>query len=107
MSGPRRLQGGPVGKLLDGDIIRIRIDCRELQGSVDLVGEDGAVSGMAEGTRLLAARPLRSDLSPHPGMPADTRLWAALQACSGGTWNGCVYDVDAIVTACSAACECG
>jgi len=28
---------------------------------------------------------------------ADTRLWAALQQAGGGTWGGCVYDVDAIV----------
>ena len=97
--GPEALAGGPVGKLLDGDIVRIEIDCRRLQGSVDLVGEEGRVKGIAEGTSLLAARPLRSDLTPHPGMPDDTRLWAALQACSGGTWSGCVYDVDAIVKA--------
>ena len=96
---PEALAGGPVGKLLDGDIVRIEIDCRRLQGSVDLVGEDGRALGIAEGTCLLAKRPLRSDLAPHPGMPDDTRLWAALQACSGGTWRGCVYDVDAIVTA--------
>ncbi len=25
-----------------------------------------------------------------------TRLWAALQARSGGSWGGCVYDVDEI-----------
>jgi hypothetical protein len=36
-------------------------------------------------------------LAPHPELPADTRLWAALQQVSGGTWGGCVYDVDAIV----------
>jgi hypothetical protein len=24
-------------------------------------------------------------------------LWAALQRASGGTWGGCVYDVDRIV----------
>ena len=27
----------------------------------------------------------------------DTRLWAALQNVSGGTWGGCVYDVEAIL----------
>jgi hypothetical protein len=30
-------------------------------------------------------------------LPDDTRLWAALQAASGGTWGGCVFDVDMIV----------
>jgi hypothetical protein len=29
-------------------------------------------------------------------VPADTRLWSALQAASGGSWGGCVYDVDRI-----------
>ena len=32
-----------------------------------------------------------------PNLPADTRLWAALQHVGGGTWGGCVYDVEAIV----------
>ena len=30
-------------------------------------------------------------------LPDDTRLWAALQAASGGPWAGCVYDVDRII----------
>jgi hypothetical protein len=30
-------------------------------------------------------------------MPEDTRLWAALQQAGGGTWGGCVYDVDEII----------
>jgi len=47
---------------------------------------------------VLAARPPREDLAPHPALPADTRLWAALQQAGGGTWGGCVYDVDAIVS---------
>jgi hypothetical protein len=29
--------------------------------------------------------------------PADSRLWAALQRVSGGTWAGCVYDVERIL----------
>ena len=32
----------------------------------------------------------------NPDLPADTRLWAALQAASGGVWAGSVYDVDKI-----------
>jgi len=52
---------------------------------------------MEEGTRVLAARPLHPDLGPHPDLPDDTRLWAALQNMSGGTWGGCVYDVDMIL----------
>jgi hypothetical protein len=38
-------------------------------------------------------------LTPHQRLPDDTRLWAALQRASGGTWGGCVYDVDRIIAA--------
>jgi len=31
------------------------------------------------------------------GWPPETRLWAALQRLGGGTWGGCVFDVDKIV----------
>jgi hypothetical protein len=30
-------------------------------------------------------------------LPTDTRLWAALQRASGGTWGGCVYDTERII----------
>jgi hypothetical protein len=42
----------------------------------------------AEGAAVLAARPPRADLAPDPDLPDDTRLWAALQQASGGTWGG-------------------
>jgi xylonate dehydratase len=45
----------------------------------------------------LESRPSRPDLRPHPELPADTKLWAALVQASGGVWGGCIYDVDAIV----------
>lgn len=95
--GPEALAGGPIGKVLDDDMIEIIIDRTTLQGSVNLIGEAGTAVDIAHGTALLAARPLRSDLAPHPMLPDDTRLWAALQQASGGTWGGCVYDVDAII----------
>ena len=94
---PEALAGGPLGKLMEGDMLRIEIDCRQLSGSLDLVGHGEDMFGPTEGTRVLGERNARPDLSPHPDLPDDTRLWAALQACSGGTWKGCVYDVDAIV----------
>ena len=94
---PEALAGGPLGKLMEGDMLRIKIDCRQLSGSLDLVGHGEDMFGPTEGTRVLGERNVRPDLSPHPDLPDDTRLWAALQACSGGTWKGCVYDVDAIV----------
>jgi putative YjhG/YagF family dehydratase len=97
--GPEALAGGPIGKVRDGDLIRIVVDRGKLEGSVDLVGEGNLEFGAEEGTRVLARRSLRSDLAVDPLLPADTRLWAALQRISGGTWGGCVYDVDAIVAA--------
>ena len=48
---------------------------------------------------LLEQRAPHPGLAPHAALPADTRLWAALQRASGGTWAGCVYDVDRIVAA--------
>jgi putative YjhG/YagF family dehydratase len=97
--GPEALAGGPIGKVRDGDKIQIVIDRNRLEGSIDLVGEGDALFGAEEGARVLARRPLRADLAPDPDLPADTRLWAALQRAGGGTWGGCVYDVDAIVAA--------
>jgi dihydroxyacid dehydratase/phosphogluconate dehydratase len=93
---PEALAGGPVGKLRDGDMIEIRIDRTKLIASVDLVGDQEHRFGSDEGARHLASRPSRDDLRPHPQLPDDTRLWAALVEASGGIWAGCVYDVDAI-----------
>ncbi len=95
--GPEALAGGPLGKVRDGDTIQIVIDRNRLEGSVDLIGEGGALFGAEEGARVLARRTPRPDLKPDDNLPDDTRLWAALQAASGGTWGGCVYDVEAIV----------
>ncbi len=97
--GPEALAGGPIGKVRDGDLIRIVVDRVNLMGSVDLVGEGDVEFGPEEGARVLASRPPRPDLAPHPALPDDTRLWAALQQLGGGTWGGCVYDVDAIISA--------
>ncbi len=95
--GPEALAGGPIGKVLDGDVIQIRIDCNAIDGSIDLVGEGARPFSPEEGARVLARRPSRKDLAPNPALPQDTRLWAALQSASGGTWAGCVYDADRIV----------
>lgn len=95
--GPEALAGGPVGKVRDGDTIRVVIDRNRLEGSVDLVGEEGRRFSPEEGARVLAARAPREDLSADPDLPDDTRLWAALQQAGGGTWGGCVYDVDRIL----------
>jgi putative YjhG/YagF family dehydratase len=84
---PEAWAGGPIGKLRDGDVIRLRIDTRKLEGSVETVSIP-----IAE----LMARPLHPGLQPNPHVPIDTRLWAALQNASGGSWAGCVYDADRI-----------
>jgi putative YjhG/YagF family dehydratase len=95
--GPEALAGGPIGKVVDGDIIQIIIDRNRLEGTIDLVGTAGKLVGREEGSRILASRSARPDLTEDPNLPDDTRLWAALQAVSGGTWGGCVYDADAVV----------
>ena len=84
--------------MLDGDQVEIRIDRTQLTGTVNLIGEGTETFDAEEGARRLAARRSRSDLKPHPALPEDTRLWAALVQASGGVWGGCVYDVDAIVS---------
>ncbi|MEM7334486.1 MAG: YjhG/YagF family D-xylonate dehydratase [Chloroflexota bacterium] len=87
--GPEALAGGSIGKVRDGDWIEIMIDRSNLVGSIELVETgDGAV---------FDKRPLHPQLQRHPQLPNDTRLWAALQQASGGTWRGCIYDVDEIV----------
>ena len=97
--GPEALAGGSIGKLRDGDFIEISIDRHQLRGTVDLVGTADGVLTAAEAAELLAARAPHPELQPHPALPADTRLWAALQAASGGVWAGSVYDVDKITAA--------
>lgn len=94
--GPEGLAGGPIGKLLDGDRIRIVIDGPQATGSVDFLGDAAGELSGDEAAALLASRPARDDLAADPALPSDTRLWAALQAACGGTWGGCVYDADAI-----------
>jgi xylonate dehydratase len=94
---PEALTGGPIGRVLEGDLIEIVIDRNALHGTVNLVGEGDELFSAEEGARRLAARAPRADLAPHPDLPDDTRLWAALVQASGGIWAGCVYDADAIV----------
>jgi len=83
--GPEALAGGPLGKLRDGDLIQIIIDRVNLTGSIDVLNVD------------LDSRTPHPDLKLNPNLPEDTRLWAALQNISGGTWGGCVYDVEKIL----------
>lgn len=94
--GPEALAGGPAGKLRDGDVIEIVVDRNKLTGGVNFIGEGDERFSPEEGAKRLAAREPAAGLQPDPDLPADTRLWALLQQVGGGTWGGCVYDVDAI-----------
>lgn len=85
---PEALAGGPIGKLRDGDPVRIRIDTISLEGSIDYLGD------LAQ----LMARDLHPEIKVHPDLPADTRLWSLLQNASGGSWGGCVYDADSVAS---------
>jgi putative YjhG/YagF family dehydratase len=103
---PEALAGGPIGRLRDGDRIELVIDRNDLTGSLDLIGWEDAdgtlqMRDAEAGAAELAARPSHPALSPHPALPEDTQLWAALQNASGGVWGGCVYDPAAIVAALS------
>ncbi|MBI5381945.1 MAG: YjhG/YagF family D-xylonate dehydratase [Opitutae bacterium] len=84
---PEARAGGPLGRLRDGDIVCIHIDTRALEGTMDVVSLT---------PEELAARSPHPQLADGLAVPADTRLWAALQNASGGSWGGCVYDADRI-----------
>jgi len=95
--GPEALAGGPIGKLRDGDLIEIVIHTRTLEGEIHFLGDGDQAVSPEEGAEILRQRPPHPGLAADPDLPEDTRLWAALQAVSGGTWRGCVYDVDRII----------
>jgi xylonate dehydratase len=97
--GPEALDEGPIGRVRDDDLIEIVIDRNTLTGSVNLVGAEGVALDADACQALLRGRPPHPGLAPHERLPDDSRLWAALQRTSGGTWGGCVYDVDRIIAA--------
>ena len=94
--GPEALDGGPIGKLLENDLIEIIIDTLNLEGSINLVGQNNQNFGVSWGNQELKKRDQRKDLKPQDGIPEDTIFWAHLQSLSGGSWNGCVYDSESI-----------
>lgn len=94
---PEALAGGPIGKLRDNDIIEIIVDRNKLTGSVNFIGTTERPLTPEEGAYELAMRSVHPELRAHAFLPDDTRLWAALQSVSGGTWRGCIYDTDKII----------
>ncbi len=95
--GPEALVGGPIGKLQNNDIIEIIIDTKRLEGSINFIGTENNPLSYEAAADVLAARKIHAGLQPDPDLPDDTRLWAALQSVSGGTWRGSIYDVDKII----------
>lgn len=55
-----------IGKLRTGDLIEIKIDCRELHGEVNFLGtrSDEQLPSQEEATAILNARPSHQDLLP-------------------------------------------
>ncbi len=94
---PEGLAGGPIGKVREGDMIEIVINRKTLEASVNLVGEAGSSVDAAAGARILQGRTAHPDLAPDASLPDETRIWAALQEISGGTWGGSVYDCESIL----------
>jgi putative YjhG/YagF family dehydratase len=84
---PEAWAGGPIGKVRNGDVVRLHIDTIRLEGTIDVVSPSE--------TEFLS-RSRHPELKHDERVPADTLLWAALQDASGGTWAGCVYDTDRI-----------
>ena len=94
--GPEALCGGPIGKVIDGDIIEIDIDLANVDGSINLIGTAGSVHDADWGTQTLKQRDVNPELTPVENLPDDTKLWSMLQMLSGGTWGGCVYDHESL-----------
>lgn len=99
--GPEALAGGQLGKIRENDTISLIINRISMEGQIDFVGAEGRAFSPEEGAAILARRPSHPGLAPHPNLPDDTRIWAALQQASGGTWGGCVYDTESILGALS------
>jgi len=95
--GPEALVGGPIGRLREDDTLEIEIDLISQTGKINLVATKGQSLEEEEALHELESRSPHPDLKIHPELPDDTRLWAALQNASGGTWSGCIYDTEKII----------
>jgi dihydroxyacid dehydratase/phosphogluconate dehydratase len=94
---PEALAGGPIGKIVDNDLIQIEIDTKNLGGSINFVGSIEEKLDFQKAENILNERNPNEKLEADPRLHADTKLWAALQNISGGTWGGCVFDTEKIM----------
>lgn len=92
-----------LGKLRDGDMVEIFLDTKRLQGSLNLVGENGVAISAEHGDHILAQRAKREDLEIDPHLPDYIRQWALIQHLSGGPWGGCVEELTTLEAALGAA----
>ncbi len=96
---PEALAGGPIGKLRDGDLIRI-VDRPRSARRVARPGRcrrrrirrrKKARACSPAGRRTHSSRPIPTcPTTRGSGRPSDV---------GGGAWGGCVYDTDAIISA--------
>ncbi len=94
---PEALADGPVGKIVDNDLIQIEIDTKNLSGSINFVGSLEEKLDFQKAEQILKERYPNDKLQADPRLHADTKLWAALQNISGGTWGGCIFDTEKII----------
>jgi dihydroxyacid dehydratase/phosphogluconate dehydratase len=91
------LANGPIGRIEDEDLIEIIIDTKLLSGSINFVGTEKKKLSPDQASEVLNSRSSNPQLDCDPRLHADTKLWAALQNISGGTWGGCVFDTEKII----------
>ena len=95
--GPEALGGGPIGRVRDGDRIRVVIDRTRLEGSIDLVDDDRGWRdrrGRRRDRRARAARRPRGRTRRCPTTRGSGPRCSTRAAAHG---RGCVYDADAII----------
>ena len=94
---PEALANGPIGRIEDEDLIEIIIDTRLLSGSINFVGTEKKKLSPDQASEVLNSRSSNPQLDCDPRLHADTKLWAALQNVSGGSWGGSVFDTEKII----------
>ena len=94
---PEALAGGPIGKLVEGDRVRIVVDRNRLEGSIDLVGHGdrdvGSGRGRARARRAVAPARPRGRIPIFRRTPGSGRRCRRSAAARG---VAACYDVDAI-----------